>query len=506
MLLQKNESYILKIISLLCVVTVLFTVMSAGIFNVSANTNGWQTTNGKTYYYINGNAAKGWQNLNGRRYFFDDSGVLSSQFGIDVSHHQGSIDWKKAKADGVEFAMIRIGYRGYGDAGTLNLDTRFNENIKNALAEGIDCGVYFFSQSITAAEARAEANFVLTALKNANIKPSDLAYPVAFDIEDAILTDPTHIPRTLEVYKNKTLTTNMCIAFSDTIKSAGYKPMIYASRDWLLNKLEISRLSPAYEIWLAHWVTQTNYTNSYKIWQYTDKGKVDGVPGNVDLNVSLHNLSSNANLTNIRVNDVRIPNFSANKTSYSYKVPNSVTKVTLAAARSNTKAKTSGLGEKTNLKVGNNNFNIVVTAENGTKKTYKVNIIREPKAYTVTFMVDGKRHNRHNVQSGKAAKTPKVPKKKGHTFRKWSRSFNKVTKNLTINAVFRINEYTVTFKDGNNTLGTQKIEYNGKVSFTPAKNGFRFVSWYTTRRLKTKYSPKKSRVTKNITLHARYKR
>ena len=111
---------------------------------------------------------------------YEDDGY-TSRFGVDVSRHQGAIDWKKAREAGVTFAFIRIGYRGYGKEGTLNLDQRFEENIVNAQKEGIDVGVYFFSQAINEEEAREEAEFVLDALEG-----YELQLPVVYDPESIL--------------------------------------------------------------------------------------------------------------------------------------------------------------------------------------------------------------------------------------------------------------------------------------------------------------------------------
>ena len=244
--------------------------------------DGWNTINGFTYYYYDGKPVTGWQTMGGKKYFFSPSGILSSTFGIDVSEHQGEINWKKVKAANVDFAMIRVGYRGYGSAGNLKIDRWFEYNITNAMANGIKCGVYFYTQAITVQEAIEEANLTLDALRDVGVTPAKLAYPVAFDIEDAEVGTAA---RTYTL--NNTQRTNFCIAFSDTIKNAGFRPMVYANKYWLTTKLEITHLS-LYDIWLAHYTNQTDYTGSYKMWQYTNTGNIDGITGNVDLNVSFY--------------------------------------------------------------------------------------------------------------------------------------------------------------------------------------------------------------------------
>ena len=247
-----------------------------------AYADGWQVINDKKYYYKDGSPLKGWQTIGQFRYKFDDNGVLGSKVGIDVSYAQGNIDWQKVKNAGVEFAMIRVGYRGYGTEGLVREDKTFQQNITGAKNAGLKVGVYFYSQAITSAEAKEEANFVLARIKN--IK---LDYPVAYDIEKAE-TLAGETGRTEDAKITKAQRTTFAIAFCDTIKNAGFKTQIYSSKNWLETQLDLSRLQ-SYDIWLAHWTTATtNYTASpYAMWQYSDKGTVSGIQGSVDLNVSL---------------------------------------------------------------------------------------------------------------------------------------------------------------------------------------------------------------------------
>ena len=209
--------------------------------------------------------------------------------GIDVSTYQGTIDWKKVKEDGVDFAMIRAGIRGYGVSsdgiqGKLVQDARYVENMKGAINNGIEVGVYFFTQAINEKEAIEEANFVLGLVKNYKI-----TYPIAIDTE--LSTHPTGNGRADNLSVEQR--TKVIKAFCETIEEAGYEPMIYANKWWLKDNLDMSKLSN-YSIWLAHYTGATqddpfakpsDYTGKYIMWQYTDKGTVDGIIGNVDMNV-----------------------------------------------------------------------------------------------------------------------------------------------------------------------------------------------------------------------------
>ncbi len=245
------------------------------------NFSGWIEKNGKEYYYASGVPVKAWKTIDGRKYCFNDKGELISKFGIDVSKYQGDINWKKVKNDGVEFAILRLGNRGY-ETGKKVIDPKYVQNINGANDNGIDCGVYFFTQAKTPAEGIDEAKYVLD-----NIKGYKVNYPIVIDTEASGAKNDGGRADKL----NKTQRTLAVKAFCETIKKAGRTPMIYASRDWLYEKLDMSKLS-GYEVWVAHYTkgnTVTNYTGQYGIWQYTSSGKVSGISGRVDMNVCLKN-------------------------------------------------------------------------------------------------------------------------------------------------------------------------------------------------------------------------
>lgn len=201
--------------------------------------------------------------------------VYTSRLGIDVSHHQGEIDWQQVKEYGITFAFIRIGYRGYGESGSLNLDQRVFDNIKGAQAAGLDVGVYFFSQAINEDEAIEEAQTVIDALNGYM-----LTLPVVYDPE-SILDDEA---RTDDVTGAQF--TKNTVAFCETIKAAGYEPMIYSNMLWEAFELDMEQLS-AYEIWYADYemLPQTPY--HFLFWQYTNEAQVPGIEGEVDLNIQM---------------------------------------------------------------------------------------------------------------------------------------------------------------------------------------------------------------------------
>ena len=176
----------------------------------------------------------------GYKQYRDKDNAVSSRMGIDVSEFQGeSIDWKKVKASGVEFVIIRLGYRAYGESGALVLDAMYEKNIKGALDAGLDVGVYFFSQAISASEAVEEAEFVLD-----HIRGYDISGPVVYDTEEIKYDTARTDQNTRQEY------TNYCKIFCDTIESEGYDAMIYANMKWMAFTLDMEDLA-GYDFWYA---------------------------------------------------------------------------------------------------------------------------------------------------------------------------------------------------------------------------------------------------------------
>ncbi len=195
--------------------------------------------------------------------------------GIDVSSFQGDVDWAAVKEAGIEFVIIRLGYRGYGQAGTLCLDKKFIRNIEGAQAQGLDVGVYFFAQAVNEEEAIEEAEFVLQYLEG-----YELQLPVVYDPE-SILDDTA---RTDDVTGEQF--TKNTLAFCERIEEAGYEAMVYSNMLWEAYKFDLAQLSD-YPIWYADYeaLPQTPYRFSF--WQYTNTGRVPGIVGDVDYNIQL---------------------------------------------------------------------------------------------------------------------------------------------------------------------------------------------------------------------------
>ncbi|MEG0546495.1 MAG: glycoside hydrolase family 25 protein [Oscillospiraceae bacterium] len=253
------------------------------------NLVGWQKAGSNLFYFDDAHElTKGNKSINGVRYLFNDYGAKASKVGIDVSNHNGNMNWNKVKASGIDYAIIRVGFRGYGSSGTLKLDNNFDKNISGAIAAGIDVGVYFYSQATNIQEAIEEASIAI----NYGGKYK-LSYPIYFDTEYATSDFSGRADKL-----SKSLRTDIAIAFCETVKNAGYKAGIYASKTFFDDELQFSRIS-SYHIWVAQYTAPdkpTNFKHPYKMWQYTDKGRVDGIPENVDLNISTFDYAKNSTM------------------------------------------------------------------------------------------------------------------------------------------------------------------------------------------------------------------
>lgn len=239
-----------------------------------AKYTGWQTLEGKVYFFdANGRKVTGEQVIQGAKYNFASDGSLvvgDGVMGIDVSKWNGTIDWAAVKNSGISYVIIRCGYRG-SSKGSLIEDPKFESNIKGAINAGLKVGVYFFTQAMDEIEAVEEASMVLELVKDYQI-----SYPVFLDVEssggraDSI---------------DKATRTAVCKAFCETIQKAGYTAGIYANKTWLNTKMDASALN-AYKIWLAQYAATPSYTGKYDLWQYSSSGRVSGISGDVDLNIS----------------------------------------------------------------------------------------------------------------------------------------------------------------------------------------------------------------------------
>ncbi len=212
---------------------------------------------------------EGFTEENGIRTYSAD-GVVGVA-GIDVSSYQKSVDWQAVKDAGIEFAMIRVGYRGYV-SGKLDLDDCFLDHMEGALDAGLDVGVYFFSQALTEEEAIEEAEYVLTWIEG-----YDISCPVVFDWEEVQAEARTDEMNMLKL-------TACAEAFCRTVEDAGYEAAIYFNQAYGYQQLNLSSLLD-YEFWLAEYASTPSFAYDFQMWQYTNEGKVPGIEGPVDLNI-----------------------------------------------------------------------------------------------------------------------------------------------------------------------------------------------------------------------------
>ena len=215
--------------------------------------------------------------LESGEYQYVEDGQVTSHKGIDVSAHQGKINWQKVADDGVEFAFIRVAFRGYG-TGKLVEDKYFEDNIKGANKAGIKAGVYVYSQAVTEEELLEEANFVLE-----KIAPYKLDCPVVYDVEKVAGADGRMNNISIEER------TRFAVLFCQTMENAGYQSMIYHNMEMAAMMVNLEELEP-YQKWFAYYNDDFYYPYDYAVWQYSEKGQVNGVEGNVDLNISFRPL------------------------------------------------------------------------------------------------------------------------------------------------------------------------------------------------------------------------
>ena len=196
---------------------------------------------------------------------------------IDVSNHNGAIDFAKVKAAGIENVIIRCGVTGYGAIHTLYKDEMFETNYQKAKAAGFKVGTYYYSVATSLEDAEREAAFVLDIIKGKQFE-----LPVYMDVEDThdVTASGVH-PKNMQGL-SKTELTEIVDRFCSTVEKAGYFVGIYSGKYWFRDEMDMDVLN-RYTVWLAHWTTQTDYTGAYGLWQYTDSGTVDGIAGKVDM-------------------------------------------------------------------------------------------------------------------------------------------------------------------------------------------------------------------------------
>ena len=236
--------------------------------------DGWQNIKGKNYYFENSNAVTGWKNIDGVQYYFNADGSQGSSLVIDVSTYNGDIDWNSVKASGINYAMIRVGYRGYETA-RLVLDKRFHSNMSQATAAGIKVGAYIVTQAVDTTEAVEEASFIVSACSEYNI-----SLPLAIDVESA----GNGSGRGDKISSSQR--TAVINAFAQTVRSCGYSAILYANKDWMNNRIYAGNVGCS--VWLAQYNSKCTYTGPFTMWQFTEKARVNGISGNVDMSAWKH--------------------------------------------------------------------------------------------------------------------------------------------------------------------------------------------------------------------------
>lgn len=252
------------------------TVCNAVVENNGPYT-GWYVSGQNKYYYSNGTKYTGWNSIDSREYYFSDSGILQSKSGIDVSSYQGNINWDSVKADGIDYAIIRVGYGnnlddngGYGQD-----DSTAIYNMNECERLNIPYGVYLYSYALSEDEARSEATHLLRMLSNR--KPSMGVY---LDVEDTGYYERHNF----NIETHATQINDFCCIVTSSLKANGYMPGIYSNKNYYDHYLDLSRLS-GNELWMAIWGPTECPAGNWNIWQYTSDGTVSGINGRVDMDV-----------------------------------------------------------------------------------------------------------------------------------------------------------------------------------------------------------------------------
>ena len=237
----------------------------------------WRVVNGETYYELeDGSHAVGLREIDGELYYFNKLGVKGRAVGIDVSFYDGNIDWRAVKAHGVDFAIIRVGCRGW-TSGEIYGDSKTQEYLHGARAAGIPIGVYFYSTAVNRSEAVEEARMTLEAVGGI-----PLDYPIFIDMEFS-----GEYPRGRSDRLSPSERVDIAVAFGETVRGAGYEAGVYASQNYFKASIDYRAIS-GYTIWLASYTRDDklpNFSKHYDIWQFSDRGRVDGIAADVDMNV-----------------------------------------------------------------------------------------------------------------------------------------------------------------------------------------------------------------------------
>lgn len=239
---------------------------------------GWQRINGEMYYYLDGEPVTGLKKIDGKIYYFDNSGVRASSVGIDVSFYNDDINWQAVKAQGIDFAIIRLGGRTWRD-GDLYGDSMTQEYLKEAKNAGLKIGAYFYSTAISPVEAVQEASVALNIL---NVNGVELDLPLFIDMEYSGI-----YPAGRSDNLSASQRTEIIRAFCETVENGGYTAGVYSGEYFYKTALNYKEINQ-YTVWLASYTSNNalpGFTGRYDIWQFTDSGRLNGIDGYVDMNV-----------------------------------------------------------------------------------------------------------------------------------------------------------------------------------------------------------------------------
>ena len=261
---RRNSAYILSVIAVILIIVLLI----AGVRMFSAFSSWGNGDNARSY---------DWSKLDRSddRYAYVVDGQVKSRLGIDVAEHEYDIDWDAVAADGIDFAMIRLGYRGATE-GDLYIDDCYEANMAGAKAAGLDCGVYFFSQATTEDEAVKEAEFVLS-----NLGGMPLEYPIAFDFEYV-----SGVGETRTAGMSHEEVSAVADAFCDRIEQAGYRTLVYGNM-YDLEKYDVNALGGRNIWWAEYGVASPSNDIDIVMWQYATDGRIAGIDASVDMNIDL---------------------------------------------------------------------------------------------------------------------------------------------------------------------------------------------------------------------------
>ena len=236
---------------------------------------------GKRVFVLeDGSYAVGLQEIDGRLYYFNQHGEKARALGIDVSFFDGAIDWNAVKAQGIEFAIIRVGGRGW-TSGAIYDDSRTQEYLRGARAAGVKIGVYFYSTAIDRREAVEEANMTLRVLDGISLE-----YPIFIDMEFS-----GEYPKGRSDQLSPSERADIVIAFCETVQNSGYRAGVYASQNYLKAYIDYHSVDQ-YTVWLASYTANNKlprFYERYDIWQFSDRGRVNGIRSDVDMNAIYEN-------------------------------------------------------------------------------------------------------------------------------------------------------------------------------------------------------------------------